>query len=379
MNVEVVQQYCYLGIVFSASGNFGPACKSLYDKALKAFFKFKQLQPKNNAQLAIKLFDMLVFPIISYAGVVWGPLLTDKITHGNFMNVCDKAPIERLNIRFCKYLLGVHKFASNAAVKGELGRYPLLIKILQLSAKFHSRIETLDDDSLVKLSYQDTVSHSESNKNIYWCQKMTKLKTLFLDLEFSTSSMENQYRHNWKHFIDMQALNDSKLSTYAQIKHEFGLENYIAQFPLQKRRNLTKFRISAHQLAIETGRYTKPCKTPRDMRLCFHCGKIENESHLIFDCELYCDERANFTNSINQFSSLKLNPEPATFIKVMSSLNGDLEFSEALCSYINACFSKRKSSIDAINIGTESESSSPSQPAVTRSGRVTKKPRVLDL
>jgi hypothetical protein len=37
---------------------------------------------------------------------------------------------EKLNNGLCKYMLGVHKKSSNLAVKGELGRFPLLINIL---------------------------------------------------------------------------------------------------------------------------------------------------------------------------------------------------------------------------------------------------------
>ena len=36
--VEIVQQYTYLGILFTASGSFKPACLDLQNKAKKAFF-----------------------------------------------------------------------------------------------------------------------------------------------------------------------------------------------------------------------------------------------------------------------------------------------------------------------------------------------------
>ena len=58
--VDITQTYCYLGILFSSSGSFKPACTMLYDKAMKAFFKLKQLDPRNDALLTMKLFDVLV-------------------------------------------------------------------------------------------------------------------------------------------------------------------------------------------------------------------------------------------------------------------------------------------------------------------------------
>ena len=40
---------------------------------------------------------------------------------------------------FCKWVLGVHSKATNVAVMGELGKNPLLIKILCQKLKFWKR------------------------------------------------------------------------------------------------------------------------------------------------------------------------------------------------------------------------------------------------
>ena len=44
-----------------------------------------------------------------------------------FANHC----FEKLYLRFCKSIWGVHKYSSNAAVRGEIGKYPSLIFILK--------------------------------------------------------------------------------------------------------------------------------------------------------------------------------------------------------------------------------------------------------
>ena len=53
---------------------------------------------------------------------------------------------------------------------------------------------------------------------------------------------------------------------------------------------LTHFRISAHKLEIETGRYviTNP-KTPLENRLCKQCNlsEIEDEEHFLINCPKY--------------------------------------------------------------------------------------------
>ena len=48
-------------------------------------------------------------------------------------------------------------------------------------------------------------------------------------------------------------------------------------------------------LAVETGRYTQ---TPLERRLCENCGVTETESHVLLDCPLYNDIRAEFFSHV---------------------------------------------------------------------------------
>ena len=62
------------------------------------------------------------------------------------------------------------------------------------------------------------------------------------------------------------------------------------------RNKLTKIRISAHSLAIKTGRYTKPV-TPSDQRTCKYCKHlhvVEDEIHFLFQCPQYNSIRSKF-------------------------------------------------------------------------------------
>ena len=49
---------------------------------------------------------------------------------------------------------------------------------------------------------------------------------------------------------------------------------------------ITRWRLSNHDLKIETGRYTRPI-TPREERFCTMCGVIEDEYHAVFICPRY--------------------------------------------------------------------------------------------
>ena len=98
----------------------------------------------------------------------------------------------------------------------------------------------------------------------------------------------------------IQNANNSKLHFLNYFKKVFKIENYLKINNFENRRALTKLRTSSHTLAIETGRWTK---TERIHRLCEQCteNKIEDETHFLFDCKKYSNERnVTFQNIKNK-------------------------------------------------------------------------------
>ena len=67
---------------------------------------------------------------------------------------------------------------------------------------------------------------------------------------------------------------------------------FMFKNPERKRNASAKFRIGNYSLRIESGRFTIP-KTPEDLRICDHCSlnSVENEMHVLFQCDLYDDLR----------------------------------------------------------------------------------------
>ena len=103
-------------------------------------------------------------------------------------------------------------------------------------------------------------------------------------------------------------LNEGKLTAFYKIKETFSREFYLDSLCFKQRNILTKFRLSAHSLRIETGRYEK-CrdeggnvkkKLDREQRKCLFCNldKVEDELHFLFECPLYIKERCLFVNEI---------------------------------------------------------------------------------
>ena len=114
----------------SASGIFRDAKNTLYNKALKASFKLRKdlsgLNPSIHTQL--HLFDHTVKPIVLYGSEIWGTLnLSDKQKKLDLNDIFKDWDCVKLNIKFCKFVLGVNKRTTNIGVVAELERFSLFI------------------------------------------------------------------------------------------------------------------------------------------------------------------------------------------------------------------------------------------------------------
>ena len=120
------KSYRYLGIIFTTYGTFTPAKNDLYQRALKGLFKFRKsfsdISP--NIKTCLHIFDHTLKPILLYGSEIWGAhTLPNSNKDFKLETTMEEFPCEKLNIKFSKFILGVHKKSSNFAVLGELGRY----------------------------------------------------------------------------------------------------------------------------------------------------------------------------------------------------------------------------------------------------------------
>ena len=147
-NLEVVNMYKYLGCIFNPcethrSSIFKHMTKYLSDKAMKATFACVKkcssvgyLSPK----VGLHLFDTNVAPILNYASEIW----YEGSDHD----------IEKIHLRFMKYLLGVKRSSCNLAAYGELGRFPIVLMQKVKLVKYWCRLELLKENSLLNMSYK---------------------------------------------------------------------------------------------------------------------------------------------------------------------------------------------------------------------------------
>ena len=68
----------------------------------------------------------------------------------------------------------------------------------------------------------------------------------------------------------------SKMRTYVKYKHEFSMKPYITKLHFKARQQISKLRLSGHNLGIE--RYHRPSLKPEDEHVCFVHKKLKMNS-----------------------------------------------------------------------------------------------------
>ena len=96
-------------------------------------------------------------------------------------------PCEKLHIRFLKYLLAVNRKATNAAVMGELGRFPIMIDVLCNTVKYFQSLFSDRASNLLTGALKESCHLHESKKKSWISSIYFLLK--YLTVESSSSSL----------------------------------------------------------------------------------------------------------------------------------------------------------------------------------------------
>ncbi len=137
MELELVHNVKYLGLIINFNGSFKLAITELKNQASRVMYaligKCRKLGLPIDLQL--ELFDRNIVPIMLYDCEVWGP--------ENYIET------EKLHLNFFKHILGVHGRTTNNMVYGELGRFSFKLK--------------KDDWLLGEINYRKGIKTMQSN------------------------------------------------------------------------------------------------------------------------------------------------------------------------------------------------------------------------
>ena len=373
IELEITNEYQYLGIKFTPSGSMTLATDELCAKARRTWFSISNLLYTNKRMpiaRAVKLFDSLVTPVALYASEFWLPCIMQKkcfTTEQNLLQFWETFRAETINQSMCRMLLSVHSKSSRLAVLGDLGRQPLYVPALQSCLSYRQCLALKPSNSLVGLAMAEMADMAGQGKDC-WLSRVQNIERL-VKLPINSSGLNSKtvgrhirakFSSFWLQQINAEkpgpdGFDHNKLRTYKKFKGVFDIEPFYSFVRNRSQRaDLSRFRISAHCLGVERLRYSRP-PVPLAQRGCRFCGPlgpriaigspgrgpVDDELHAITACSLMAAERfvlyQKMSNIYPRFGDLNCQQK---FVRLMCPV------SAAECKLINRfigkTFEKRK-------------------------------------
>ena len=338
--LKVAPHYKYLGITFSTKLSWTRTQQQQVLQANKAVCMIKKFNKKCkyvSTRHLFYLFDQMVVPVLIYGCELWGFKKSETI--------------ERVQYKFCKYILNVGQNTPNAAALGDCGRFPLFVTCLLRCIKFWVKLLHMPEHRYQKQVYSMLINLDNSGKSnwvshvrtllfesgfgyVWMAQGVGDVNNFLKEFEVRVKDMAIQ---NWHSDIELC----NKLYYYGAFKSMLTLERYVYCIPNKKHRTaLAKLRCSNHELAIEIGRHIDISREERICKYCLHHGYniVEDETHFMQECILYNDLR------IKYFRQDLHHPSEQNFIKLFNLDNHD-EIKN-VAAYVYNSFLRRRRIID---------------------------------
>ena len=337
--LEVVNCFTYLGVSLSMQLSFKRMASDQAVKAkrvlislLNSLYDLGQL-PTN---VFFTLFDRKISPVLLYGSEIWGFKRREWI--------------ELVHRYACKRYMCVGLRASNAAVLGDCGRYPLWIESARRCVKYWIKILAMPDSRFVKKCYimqklLDDFGHVNWVTNVkqllyrhgfgyIWINQDVQNVNAFLNT--LVQRLRDHSVQTWSSDIEQS----SKLDLYRNFKLNFEHESYLNCLNIRKFRHvMSKFRSGCHNLEIEIGRHDKRERNERICRLCN--SSVEDEAHFLLYCPVYLSLRQKYLPR-----KYYLEPNINKFYILMSSKPESVL--HAVASYLFYAFKLRKEMLDII-------------------------------
>ena len=211
-----------------------------------------------------------------------------------------------MHTRFCKKILGVKKTTQNDFVYGELGRVNYATKRLFIIVKYWFKILTTPENKYVKIIYNMMLADLEELPNkTNWASLVRDLLTnlgfhevwllqgvgnVNIFLSELKLRLNDTFIQKWH-----ERLGNSSRARFYNTIAQFHFQPYLCKLSMFKYIQATsRLRMSSHRLAIESGRWTRPNRTPVNERICVECGVVEDEYHFVIECKLFNELRIKY-------------------------------------------------------------------------------------
>ena len=280
--VEVIDKFKYLGVIFNRNGKFLDAIKDNINKARLAMYTLRRTFKEKHIPIdcQIEIFEKTIEPILLYGAEIWG-----------FENRSTQL-IEKYYLKTLKQILGLRKSTPTYMIYGETGKYPLGVKIKMRMLNFTVKLVRGEGKKISEILLKSMLN--DRTNEYKWLSGIKRILTE-TGFPYLTQQIPNIQHHNnmiQQILIDqsLQNLNtdSSKCTYYKYLKNERGMAHYLKCLSDKHTIALLRFRTANHHLPIEVGRYNN---TPRHNRLCPFCQGLADEFHFLFLCPRFEAQR----------------------------------------------------------------------------------------
>ena len=293
-NIEICDEYTYLGVVFNFNGNFKKAIGKQVSQAKHAMFALLTKAAKLHLPFDVtcELFDKLVLPILLYGCEVWG---FENLDH-----------IDIFYRNFLRRALKLNRLTVNCMLYGEVGKYKLESVVAKRMVNFWSRIVTGSYSKYSYRLYSLIKCIHESDSNPYFSKWIHKTKEIIDHCGFS-NIWTSQTNHNSKWLknamdlrindIDKQKWsrdveNNRFCKMYKLLKTDLDFEPYLMKLNFSNRLILSRLRCSNIKIPNNICRF-RTAETDRYCKLCSN-DAIGDEFHYLFICSFFDNARSKY-------------------------------------------------------------------------------------
>lgn len=377
-NIETVTSFKYLGLMINSNGKVNKMVEDRISKAKRAMFMLKRALCTNvnvSVELAVKLFDKSVSPILLYGCPIWGlpenknviTMKFEKIPNNNIKSfVCEnlkkiscnfvyddikvsrimresesvqikfedsvtmfcilesylknrdkvhftmeqylntKRPIyEKVHANFCKFTLGVSKYASTTLSYGELGRFPIEINVISQCVLYWLRMEIGSKNLLLQEAYEEC-----KNENHEWMLSLRHIliknglghimsngKNLHKNYVKAkvNNRLKDQYIQVYNSYVLSNKRGNSKVIGICTENTEYKQRQYLTLiYNSYIRSTITKLRIDNNKSLECMKRNPRLPKIVEEK--CTHCNVLDDVSHMLLHCS-----KNNFSAVRNEY------------------------------------------------------------------------------
>jgi hypothetical protein len=286
-NIEVVNQYVYLGVPFNTKGSFAAAANHFTTKSFKALdvvITLIRSSGLNSFKNALKLFEALVTSVTLYASEIWC---------FNFIEAMD-----RVFGTFMRKLFMLSRFTAGYSIRLETGYYALRRQILKRIFSYWIKVLEMADDRFPLKCYKMMTNNPEImqgtrvNWIVYVKRTLDNLGYSFVWNSQDPAIVKTHLPAILQTATDQQKSYDlgrlrisPRYTELALIKKDSLTEPYIdANIKAEERQLLFKLRIQLDSL-YHRGEVTHF----EILRTCPIClGGLDTLRHLLASCSL-CD------------------------------------------------------------------------------------------